>query len=158
VAEGVGQGHRPEFQGGGLVRSLGGWQAVQAIRRGREAYTADERVLGTGAFVDGLLREVAREARRAESATHRAVDLATLARRIGASLGVPPEMILGRTRVPGAARARQVLAHVWVGRLGRRASDLAQALGQTRGNVSWAAKRGTEVARPWLAEIDGWCR
>ena len=78
--------------------------------------------------------------------------------RIGESLGLPPEVILGRSRVPAAARARQVLAYVWVERLGRRASELAQVLGQTRGNVSLAAKRGDEVARPWRSLIDRWCR
>jgi len=34
VAAGVPQGRRPEFQGGGLVRSLGGWDAVRQLRRG----------------------------------------------------------------------------------------------------------------------------
>ena len=158
VAEGVGHGRRPEFQGGGLVRSLGGWPAVRALRRGREAHPADERVLGTGAFVEGLLRDVARQARRTAGPPHSRVALATLARRIGASLGLPPALILGRTRVRAAARARQLLAYVWVERLGRRASDLARALTQTRGNVSLAAKRGEEAARPWHGRLAAWCR
>src|SRR3990172_5978106 len=34
VAAGVRQGRRPELQGGGLVRSAGGWAAVGALRRG----------------------------------------------------------------------------------------------------------------------------
>jgi hypothetical protein len=37
--------------------------------------------------------------------------------------------------------ARQLVAYVWVEHLGRRASDLARALGQSRGNVSLGAKR-----------------
>lgn len=45
-------GRRPELQGGGLVRSLGGWAAVRALRRGREAYLGDERVLGSPGFVE----------------------------------------------------------------------------------------------------------
>jgi len=49
VGAGRPHGRRPEFQGGGLVRSLGGWAAVQALRRGREHYAADERVLGSPA-------------------------------------------------------------------------------------------------------------
>ena len=63
VAEGLGPGRRPEFQGGGLLRSLGGWQDVRALRRGRETYTADEQVVGTGAFVEGLLGAMERQAR-----------------------------------------------------------------------------------------------
>lgn len=38
VAAGLGQGRRLEFQGGGLVRSAGGWLAVAALRRGREGW------------------------------------------------------------------------------------------------------------------------
>ena len=60
VAAGVAQGRRPEHQGGGLVRSARGWAAGRALRRGREAHTADERVLGTGEFVETILREAQR--------------------------------------------------------------------------------------------------
>ena len=81
-----------------------------------------------------------------------------LVQRLSQTLGLSPETLLGPTRVPAAARARQVLAYVWVERLGRRASELARVLGQTRGNVSLAAKRGAAVARPWLGMLDQWCR
>lgn len=54
IAAGTVQGRRPELQGGGLVRSLGGWQAVTALRRGREAYGGDERILGSTVFVEAV--------------------------------------------------------------------------------------------------------
>ena len=57
VAAGVAQGRRREFQGGGLRRSAGGWTEVAALRRGREHWAADERVLGSGAFVETILQE-----------------------------------------------------------------------------------------------------
>ena len=158
VGEGIPLGRRPELQGGGLIRSLGGWQAVQALRRGREAYTGDERILGSSDFVEAMRQEVERQARREEKVRKQQISLPTLAKRIGQILGVTPEMILGQGRVPAAGRARQVLAYVWVERLGRQASELARALGQTRGNVSLAAKRGKQVARPWENRIDRWCR
>jgi len=56
--QGSPQGRRPELQGGGLLRSQGGWAAVTALRRGREAYLGDERVLGSIDFVDQLRRTV----------------------------------------------------------------------------------------------------
>ena len=52
VADGIPLGRRPEFQGSGLVRSLGGWRAVAVLRRGREAYLGDERILGSAEFVE----------------------------------------------------------------------------------------------------------
>jgi REP element-mobilizing transposase RayT len=58
VAAGVAQGRCPDLQGGGLVRSAGGWTAVQALRQGREGYAADERILGGSDFVEALRQEV----------------------------------------------------------------------------------------------------
>ncbi len=59
VAAGIAHGRRPELQGGGLLRSHGGWAAVTALRRGREAYQGDERILGSSDFVEGYRRAVA---------------------------------------------------------------------------------------------------
>ena len=54
VAAGVRQGRRPELQGGGLKRSAGGWEGLRELRRGRERWAFDERILGSGAFVAQL--------------------------------------------------------------------------------------------------------
>ncbi|RPI10788.1 MAG: transposase, partial [Zetaproteobacteria bacterium] len=56
VAAGRPHERRPELQGGGLRRSVGGWEVVTVLRRGREAYSSDERVLGSGEFVEALYR------------------------------------------------------------------------------------------------------
>lgn len=158
VAAGVPLGRRPELQGGGLIRSLGGWQTVRDLRRGREAYTGDERILGSSEFVESVRREVEERVGQEEKARRRSVPLATLVRRMGESLGLEPEGILGRSRSRAATRARQILAYVWVERLGRRASELGRVLGQTRGNVSLAAKRGAEMVQARGSLIERWCR
>jgi putative transposase len=158
VADGIALGRRPDLQGGGLIRSLGGCEVVEVLRRGREAYAADERILGSSAFVEALREEVERRSRQEAQATHRQVPVRALAQRIGESLGLSAEAILGRSKAEAATQARRVLAYVWVERLGRRASELAQVLGQTRGNVSLAAKRGVGVAQAWGRLIDRWCR
>ena len=49
--DGLPQGRRPELVGGGLVRSLGGWAEVRAIRQRGERVLTDARILGTGPFV-----------------------------------------------------------------------------------------------------------
>ena len=69
VAAGVTQGRRVEWQGGGLIRSAGGWQAVQALRRGREGYAGEERILGSSAFVEQVRQEV--EGRQAQGQGYR---------------------------------------------------------------------------------------
>jgi REP element-mobilizing transposase RayT len=57
VTKGIDQGRRPELVGGGLIRSLGGWSAVKAMRRAGERELSDDRILGDGEFVDRIIRE-----------------------------------------------------------------------------------------------------
>jgi REP-associated tyrosine transposase len=55
VRKGIDQGRRPEWVGGGLIRSMGGWWAVLAIRRRSEREVADQRILGDGDFVKQVI-------------------------------------------------------------------------------------------------------
>ena len=57
VKKGMAQGKRPELVGGGLVRSLGGWSAVKALRKVGAYMKGDERILGSGDFVEGILAQ-----------------------------------------------------------------------------------------------------
>jgi hypothetical protein len=45
VQKGVALGRRPELVGGGLVRSLGGWSEVLALRGRGEKQRSDQRIL-----------------------------------------------------------------------------------------------------------------
>ena len=45
VKKGLAQGRRPELVGGGLIRSLGGWSAVKAMRKAGAYMKGDERIL-----------------------------------------------------------------------------------------------------------------
>jgi chromosomal replication initiation ATPase DnaA len=108
--------------------------------------------------VEALLREAAHQATAHEESQRRQLDLETLVRRVGASLGVTPAAIAGRTRQRQVVRARQIVAFLWVEQLGRPASELARAWELSRSNTSWAAKRGSEVIREWPGRIEKWCR
>ena len=57
IKAGVNDGRRPELVGGGLIRSAGGWPGVQAMRRKGVLKLADERILGSGAFVTRVLKK-----------------------------------------------------------------------------------------------------
>ena len=61
VAEGIEQCRRPELVGGGLIRSLGGWFEVLALRRRGEKEVFDQRILGDGDFVEQVLSESQRD-------------------------------------------------------------------------------------------------
>ena len=64
VAAGKDLGPRPELVGGGLVRSLGGWSQVLSLRQRGEPEAYDERILGSGDFVQAVLEEADRKLAR----------------------------------------------------------------------------------------------
>ena len=144
VAEGIAHGRRPEFQGGGLLRSQGGWAAVAALRRGREAYQGDERILGSSDFVEGYRRAVA-----ADSPTPTRLSLEALITRVCRHVGVPPTALTGGGRTPAPTRARAGIAYLWVDLLGRSGRALAPHLGVHPSAIPKAARRGALAAAEW---------
>ena len=50
-------GRQPELTGGGLIRSKGGWSQVVSARRSGQKEEYDERILGSGEFVNAILKE-----------------------------------------------------------------------------------------------------
>jgi len=57
IHAGIDQGSRPELVGGGLIRSLGGWSQVISARRHGDRELSDERILGSGDFVEQVIKE-----------------------------------------------------------------------------------------------------
>ncbi len=57
VKQGVNQGRRPELVGGGLIRSMGGWSAVKSSRKSGLVEKGDERILGSGDFVESMIQQ-----------------------------------------------------------------------------------------------------
>jgi REP element-mobilizing transposase RayT len=64
VNKGIAQGRRPELVGGGLIRSLGGWSAVKAMRRSGDRELSDDRILGSGEFVERIIKEAEAKVKR----------------------------------------------------------------------------------------------
>jgi hypothetical protein len=147
IAAGLPQGRRPDLQGGGLIRSLGGWAAVAALRRGREAYRGDERILGGSEFVEHLRQQVEAQ----QSARPRGLSLARLCGTVCRQVGIAPTLLPGGTRRPAVSRAREGIAYLWVTRAGRAARPLAPVLGVSPQAVYAAAQRGQRAAARWNA-------
>ncbi len=58
VKDGIPLGRWPELLGGGLIRSLGGWEAVKTMRlSGQDRIKSDQRIGGGSDFVSDVLSE-----------------------------------------------------------------------------------------------------
>ena len=57
VKKGIALGKRPDLTGGGLIRSMGGWSIVKAMRSSGLKEESDARILGSGEFVSDLIKQ-----------------------------------------------------------------------------------------------------
>jgi hypothetical protein len=146
VQAGVATQRRPDLQGGGLVRSLGGWDAVRRLRRGREAYLGDERILGCPEFVEAIRREAEQAAAAARPP---GITLEILMARVCEALGVVPAALVAGGRTARVSRAREGIAYLWVTMLGHAGRPLAAPLGIRPQNVYRAAAQGATAAGRW---------
>ncbi|MGD9353577.1 MAG: hypothetical protein PVI72_11665 [Desulfobacterales bacterium] len=56
ASKGVEKEQWQEFTGGGLLRNVGEWAALNALRKGKDWDKSDERILGDSDFVNIVLR------------------------------------------------------------------------------------------------------
>jgi len=56
VKKGIALGKRPDLTGGGLIRSMGGWSIVKAMRNSGIKEESDARILGSGEFVSERIK------------------------------------------------------------------------------------------------------
>ncbi|MCX5867867.1 MAG: transposase [Proteobacteria bacterium] len=110
VEEGVSQGRRPELQGGGLIRSLGGWEEAKKPRRKGERILSDARVLGSGDFVQKVLKGGEKSGDKVE------MDFSELVKRVASVMKVEEVRIKGRERTGELSRARALISYVAVER------------------------------------------
>ena len=145
VAAGVSQGRRPEFQGGDLLRSQGGWAAVAALRRGREAYRGDERILGSTDFVEAMRQTV----QRAAPGRPPRMPLPALLARICRTTGISPTALQQGSRRASVARAREGIAYLAIERYGYPGVALRDWLGVGAPSIVKAAQRGRAAHTHW---------
>lgn len=136
VREGLARGRRPELVGGGLIRSLGGWSQVLALRRTGGRVAADERILGSGAFIEQLRADAADREKETLRLTRKIVDLASLAHRIAAGEGLPEAELRAGSRRRDVVRTRRVFCQVAVKGMGYSGAAVARFLGVTTSSVN----------------------
>jgi REP element-mobilizing transposase RayT len=142
VKNGIASGRRPELVGGGLIRSIGGWQAIKATRRKGLRIKGDERILGDSDFVDQVLKAGQDELERKSAYQRQGYDFNWLVGHVAAIMDMTPEAVMKPGRYPKTVRARSILLY-WAHReLGMSTVDLARRLKLSQPSVSQSIKRG----------------
>ena len=136
VKEGAGQGRRPELVGGGLVRSLGGWSQVLALRR-RERKTAyDQRILGDSEFVQEVTTGLDDRVKRNLRLSGQRTDIESLAAGVCRQYKISAGELCSGSRRQSVVRARAALSWIGVRELGYSGAEVARYLGVTNSCVT----------------------
>ncbi|MBC8178714.1 MAG: transposase [Deltaproteobacteria bacterium] len=147
VKEGVELGRRPELVGGGLIRSLGGWEAVKkAGEKGRERIKGDERILGDSDFVIQVLEEAEDNFERYYDMKRLGYDLRTVEDRVCKIFNLERKGIYSGSREKVKAEARGLFCYWAVRELGYGLTEIGKRLGMTQPGVGYAVKRGERIA------------
>ena len=136
MQEGQNQGHLPELTGGGLIRSKGGWSQVLSARRSGRKEEYDERILGSGDFVNAILKE-------AEEKTSRQLKL----RRSGKTIEkiieeecrkerISPNELKGGGRRRKVSALRTTIAGRCLDELGLSMAEIARHVGVTTSSIA----------------------
>jgi hypothetical protein len=145
VQQGIEQGRRPELVGGGLVRSLGGWKAVKALRGVGERIKGDERILGDGDFVESILLASNERLERRAFLQSMGYDFDRLVKRVAVLFDMASTEVLRKGKYARTVEARSVLCF-WANReLGISTVELAKRLKIAQPTVTQSVARGEKV-------------
>ncbi len=143
ISEGVEQGRRPELVGGGLIRSLGGWSEVKALRRMGIRELADDRILGSGDFVERIIKESAGHVRRQFSGLAREEQINRVVCEFCDKEEVNIKELRAGSRRRPVAQARKRLMQILVVEQGVTLAETARQLGVSCSAISKALMRST---------------
>jgi len=144
VQKAVGEGRRPELVGGGLVRSMGGWSAVKAMRRSGERELSDDRILGGGEFVERIIKEAEEKIKYQLSAGEHPQKIEEFMSKMCKDEKVSIEELKGGSRRKEISAVRNRIAIELVKRHGVALAEVARRVGVSTSAISKILKRAAQ--------------
>ena len=147
VSEGISQGQHPELMGGGLIRSVGGWAEVKALRNKGVYQKGDERILGDGEFVESVLAQADEKLERKFHLKAQGFDFERVVDRVAELLNLKRREVLASGKYKKVIAARSLVCFWTVRELGMSQTQLAVRFGISQPAVSLAVSRGEQLAK-----------
>ncbi|MBL7174089.1 MAG: transposase [Desulfobacteraceae bacterium] len=141
VKKGLSYGKRPELVGGGLIRSLGGWSAVMSLRRSNEKVLSDERILGSGEFVEKLIEEADERMKYKYSGDTQRKLAVKLIREVSEKEGINLKEMQSGSRRGKIPKIRSDLVYQLITEYGATLAETGRQLGVSTSAISKILKR-----------------
>ena len=142
-----GEGRKPGLTGGGLVRSVGGWQELNALRREKVHFKSDERILGDSDFVETVLDFASEEMERKYRLKADGYTFERVGKRVAELFDMSHSDVTTPGKQPRRVQARSVLSFRAVHELGMSATAVGLKLGLSQSATSRAVQRGRVITR-----------
>ena len=147
VHKGLDQGRRDDLTGGGLVRSVGGWEGLSAMRIAKIWQKSDERILGDGDFVEQVLSSTQERLEHKYSLQARGIDLDKVVDRVCDLLNLEQTDIWTPGKERYRVQARSLLCFWASSELKISQTELGRRFKLTPAAISLCVKRGENLAR-----------
>ena len=135
MQEGFGQGRLPELTGGGLIRSKGGWSQVLSARRSGRKEEFDERILGSGDFVNSILEETEEKAKNQLKLRRSGRTLASIVEEECKREDISPNELRGGGRRRKISSLRATIAKRGRDELGSSLAEIARHVGVNTSSI-----------------------
>ena len=146
VQEDVGKGRNTVLTGGGLIRSRGGWSQVLSMRRKVFKEKADERILGDGDFVQGILKEAEGKYLRQLKLRQSGLNIAEIIRQECKKSKISLVELKQGSRRGRVSGARVAIARRSSKELGLSGAEIARHLGVNTSSINRAIARAGDTA------------
>lgn len=141
MQDGMDQGHDSQYSGGGLVRSLGGWSNVCAMRRKGQKEEVDERILGSGDFVHQVIKEVEEKSLRQMKLKRSGLTLIKVIEQECKNREIARNELESGSRRADVSLARAEIARRGMKEIGLSAAEIARHLGVATSSITRAVEK-----------------
>jgi REP element-mobilizing transposase RayT len=153
VQKGIALGSRPELVGGGLVRSIGGWSEVFALRNRNEKHRSDQRILGSSEFVQNVISGLDNLVKKNLRLSGQRIDMDALSKLVCEKFDISAGELQSGSRRRTVIDARASLSWIAVRELGYSGADVARYLGVTNSCVTRIVASGMKPDVDDLLEL-----
>ena len=141
VGKGISLGKRPELTGGGLIRSMGGWSIVKAMRNRGIDEQSDARILGSGEFVLAVIKNANEKVKYQLPALELQNRINGVVEKHCRKENVTMSMLQSGSRRPPMPKLRKAIALKLVNGYGVSLAETARRLGISTSGVAQILKR-----------------
>jgi hypothetical protein len=147
LSDGVAQGRRPDLVGGGMIRSVGGWEELRKYRRMGVRIKGDERILGSSDFVAEVLQQAEEEITKRADMKKQGIAFKALLSKAATYYNIDVEELCSGSRQRLVAKARAAVCYLAVRKLQISCKDAALRLKISPSAVSNAVMKGRSVVK-----------